>query len=144
MSYLNYSVWFLRFASPKILITSTKGMSKVATSISTEVIEVAVYENLTLNRGTCTIIYIPLIRPQTCERAPFIATFIIILAPVAACSATFPLFCILLSPFLFFFLTSFSRLSSIVLLPITMNAAKSMVILILSLLLIDYWKLGFN
>ena len=62
-------------------------MSKVATSINMEVILVTAGGNLTLNKGTCTIIYIPLIMPQTYDKAPFMTTLIMALAAVAACKA---------------------------------------------------------
>ena len=97
MSFLKGSVLFPRLLFPNMPITSRPGMEKVATSIRTEVTEVALFGSLTLNRGTCTIIYIPLIMPQTRERAPFITMFMITLAPVAACNPIFPLFCRLFS-----------------------------------------------
>ena len=75
-------------------------MSNVAISISTLVTFMAEFGILTENNGTCTIIYIPFIMPQTYESAPFMSIFTAALTATAACVTVYP---VLMFKFVFFF-----------------------------------------
>ena len=59
-----------KYFFPKMLTTLMYGKSKVATSVSPEISTWAFSGTFTSNIGMCTVIYIPLIRPQICAKLP--------------------------------------------------------------------------